>query len=223
MVFLLPFLAVLLSVIMVFIFRPTNQKVLKLLLAFSGAFLLAMTLFELLPEVYQATDFKTSGLFILLGILLQIILEFASKGAEHGHMHVEMTENKFPLTLFLSLSAHALIEGLPLIEGESLVYAVLIHKLPIALILCLFLLNSGLSHAKVLTFMLLFAVMTPLGSFLSQNLELFATYSASLKGLAAGMFFHVSTTIIYESSQNHSFNIQKLMAIVLGMIAAFFI
>jgi hypothetical protein len=37
-----------------------------------------------------------------------------------------------------------------------------------------------------------------------------------LLAIAIGMFFHVSTTIIFESSEGHKINILKLMAILAG-------
>ena len=73
--FLLPILAVVLGVIIALLSKNKKTWNTKLLLSFSGAFLLALTLFELLPEVYNHLEAKSTGLFIMCGILLQIILE----------------------------------------------------------------------------------------------------------------------------------------------------
>ena len=85
--FLFPIYAVILGVIIAKLSKSENNWNTRLLLAFSGAFLLALTLFDLLPEVYEHLNYKATGLLIMGGILLQIILEFFSKGAEHGHIH----------------------------------------------------------------------------------------------------------------------------------------
>ncbi len=85
--FLLPILAVLIGFFLAIWFSNSKQMSLKLLLTFSGAFLLSTTVFELLPAVYSKLEPKLSGLYILAGIIFQIILEFFSKGAEHGHLH----------------------------------------------------------------------------------------------------------------------------------------
>ncbi len=95
MIYILPILAVLLSFVFVFYAKPENKEGFKLLLAFSGAFLLALTIFELFPEAYVGTDSKTVGVFIMAGILLQIFLEFFSKGAEHGHVHLDQSLHTF--------------------------------------------------------------------------------------------------------------------------------
>ena len=67
----------------------TNLKAnaIKLLLAFSGAYLFAVSIFHLLPQVYTG-DNKQIGIYLVLGFVLQIILEFFSQGIEHGHGHV---------------------------------------------------------------------------------------------------------------------------------------
>jgi hypothetical protein len=36
-----------------------------------------------------------------------------------------------------------------------------------------------------------------------------------------GMFLHISTTIIFETSENHKFNLAKLTAILLGVGLSF--
>ena len=112
--FLLPIYAIIIGVTIAYFTKQKNTTGTKLLLPFSGAFLLALTLFDLLPEVYQNLEAKQTGLFIMCGILLQIILEFFSKGAEHGHVHVNKNENSFPWLLFISLCIHSLLEGFPI-------------------------------------------------------------------------------------------------------------
>ena len=223
MTYLLLILAVLLSFGFVFLFKPKKQEALRLLLAFSGAFLLALTLFELLPTVYGSTDPKTIGVLIMLGILLQIFLEFFSKGAEHGHVHLHPKKKAFPWLLLASLSIHAFLEGFPIAGHDTIIYGILIHKIPIALILSIFLLNSELKTLYALVFISLFALMTPLGSFVSANFELIANYYAPITAVVIGVFLHISTVILFESSEGHSFTLRKLVVIVLGVLIAYFL
>ena len=221
MIYLLPILAVILSFLLVYFTKPKNQKNIKLLLAFSGAFLLALTFFELVPEVYKAKNVKIIAVLILTGILLQVFLEFFSKGAEHGHVHLDAKKNNFPIVLFLSLSLHALIEGIPLTHGNNLIYGIIVHKIPIAIILSIFLINSNLKLRLSILFMLLFALMTPLGSLLAMKTDLISAYSNELNALAIGIFLHVSTVVLFESAQGHAFNLRKLVVIILGIGIAY--
>ena len=72
--FLLPILSVVIGLIFAVWFLESKTFNLKLLLTFSGAFLLSTTVFELLPDVYENLNAKYTGVFILSGIVLQIIL-----------------------------------------------------------------------------------------------------------------------------------------------------
>ena len=55
MAYLLLILSVLIGVALVFIIKP-SKTIISLLLAFSGAYLLSVTVLHLLPEVYEHTS-----------------------------------------------------------------------------------------------------------------------------------------------------------------------
>ncbi|MCC4229163.1 ZIP family metal transporter [Zunongwangia profunda] len=221
MIFILPLLAVLIGYLIAKFLKPSSSSTFKLLLSFSGAYLLSVTVFELLPEVYEHSG-KEIGVFILLGLLFQIILEFISKGLEHGHMHHNPNTQQFPLMLLVSLGIHSLLEGFPLNESSHLLYGVAIHKIPVSAILSIFLFNSKIGNIKAFLFLLLFALMTPLGSWLKLQFEFIQTYAAYLNAIVIGVFLHISTTILFEASKNHKFNASKLGVIILGIILAYF-
>jgi len=153
---------------------------------------------------------------------MQVFLEFFSKGAEHGHMHVHLKENKFPVLLFVSLCIHALIEGVPIHDNDSILYGIIIHKLPIAIILSIFLINSKMKMSATLLFIVVFSLMTPLGSFISTS-PWVSDYGHLFTALAIGVFFHISTIILFESAQGHAFNLRKVLVIILGIGIAYFV
>ena len=223
MIYILPILAVLLSFVFVFYAKPENKEGFKLLLAFSGAFLLALTIFELFPEAYVGTDSKTVGVFIMAGILLQIFLEFFSKGAEHGHVHLDSEKTNFPWALFISLCIHSFLEGLPIANNNVIIYGILVHKVPIAIILSIFLLHSKIKLGKAIFFILLFSLMTPLGTYFSNHFVMAEKYHAAAMALVIGVFLHISTVILFESNEGHKFNLRKLLVIILGVVIAYFI
>ncbi len=222
MVYILLFLSVFLGYVIALLLKVKEVKSLSIYLAFSGAFLLALTIFELLPEVYE-TQSKSIGVYIIGGILLQIILEFFSQGAEHGHVHIHEYNYTFPWLLFISLSIHALLEGIPITENNNLLIGIMVHKIPIALILSIFFIKAKYKQSTILSFLFLFALMTPLGNWLSNNFELIQNFHKEITAVAIGVFFHVSTTILFESSKNHQFNIYKMSAVVIAIILAYFL
>ncbi|WP_298393075.1 ZIP family metal transporter [Flavobacterium sp.] len=219
--YLLPLLSVLLGFFIAIALKPRAKKNLKLLLAFSGSFLLSLTVIHLLPEVYESHNHNV-GIFIMLGILFQIILEFFSKGAEHGHVHGHDKMTQMPWLLFISLCIHALLEGFPVGHHHELALGIAIHHLPIAIILTTFFLNAELNKTALFLFMLTFAVMTPLGTLISDIFPSLGNYYNEITAVVIGILFHISSTIIFESSEGHKFNIAKISMIILGVVLAYF-
>ena len=221
--YLFPIYAVAIGVMLVVIFKQKKSSYTKILLSFSGAFLLALTLFDLLPEVYEHLEGIQTGLFIMSGILIQIILEFFSKGAEHGHVHIHKHETDFPWLLFISLCIHSFLEGFPIHQHNDMVYGVLIHKIPIAALLTMYLLQSHFTKTQIIGFLVVFASMTPLGTVISNNVELVSGYVYYINAIVIGIFFHISTIILFESSEGHKFNLSKLVSILVGVAIAYLI
>jgi len=219
----LPIFAVLIGFLIVLVIRPRQQHYFKLFLAFSGAFLLSLTIFELLPDVFEHNNGKHNGIFIMIGISLQIFLEFFSRGAEHGHVHSHSNNRIFPWLLFLSLSIHSFLEGFPVNNHETLIFAIVIHKAAIAIILSSFLLSSKMGKKKIAFFLILFSLMTPLGSFVSDVIPMSDIRQNEISALVVGIFLHISTTILFETSEGHKFNIKKLLVIVAGLFTAYLI
>lgn len=221
--YLFPIYAVILGFIIVKITKNKPVKNIKLLLAFSGAFLMSLTMFELLPEVYEHLDKKQTGLFIMLGVLLQIFLEFFSKGAEHGHVHIHSNTKAFPWLLFSSLCLHAFLEGFPIHQHNDMVYGILIHKIPIAILISTYLFQSGFKSVQIALFLTLFALMTPFGTFISNNMELDHHTLDIINAIVIGIFLHISTTILFESSEGHKFNLGKIIVIIVAVGLAYFL
>lgn len=208
----------------VFLFKSTNTNRLKLVLSFSGAYLFAITVLHLMPDVYSSGDHKI-GLFILGGFLLQILMEQFSEGIEHGHIHIhDHGHYAFPIGIMISLCLHAFLEGMPLAKGQhtELVYGIALHHIPAAFALGSVLLHAHQSKLKTILLLGIFALMSPIGYLLSVrigegtfgNIE---AYFDSIMGLVIGIFLHISTTILFESSVDHKFNLKKFVAVLLGV------
>lgn len=236
--YIVTFLAVIVGYLIAIFLKPQSKKNIKLLLSFSGAFLLSLTVLHLLPELFESHNHSgimqehlhhgiPMGVFIMIGILFQIILEFFSKGAEHGHVHVHKDENNevhsIPWLLFFSLCLHALLEGFPINDNKSLAYGIAIHHFPIAIILSLFFINAKMQPRLVFAFMTTFALMTPLGTFLSEYLVAAKYFSKEITAIVVGILFHISSTIIFESNEGHKFNLAKILVIVFGFCLAFLV
>ena len=213
--YILPFLAVALGALFVLIGKSTVRKQLPLLLAFSGAFLLATTITAVFPEVFVHGNGHISY-WVLAGIMVQIALENLTKGAEHGHIHAH-GNSSLPWALVIGLSLHAFIEGFPIAQHQELLWAVAIHKLPIAMLLVAALWKSKSSIMRKFSILIVFGLMTPLGSFCNVTIPALQPYALNITALVAGVMLHISTTILFESAENHKFNLPKVLVILFGL------
>ena len=127
------------------------------------------------------------------------------------------------LLLFISLSIHAFLEGFPISEENNLLIGVVVHKVPIAIILSFFFLKANYSKTITILFLLFFAMMSPLGSLIANTYSSIDAYRTEISAVVIGIFLHVSTTIIFESSKDHKFNLAKLVTIIIAFVLAYFL
>ena len=215
------FASVIAGAIVVEIFKPKRGRNIQILLTFSGAYLLAVSVLHLLPELFSHNTNEHIGLYILGGFLIQIVLEYFSKGIEHGHFH---KSNVIPFSVLISLCLHALLEGIPLggqlHSHNALLTGIVLHKMPVAIVLMTFFLQSNMQKSKAYFYLLLFALMAPLGVFAGNLFTGLADFHNEIMAMVIGIFLHISTTILFESSDGHKFSSQKIFAIIVGTCIA---
>jgi zinc transporter ZupT len=228
--------SILLGAASVFLFRLHEPKHVKLLNAFTGAYLLCLTLLHLLPELYQGHEGHAGhaghgenealmlGLLILAGFYTQVALDVISMGVEHGHAH--HFHGKVPVGVVAGLCLHALVEAMALgnehthhdpASRRMLMWSIILHNYPVSIALLGMLLHSGMKRANALGFLALFAAMAPIGMTLSAHSAL-SDYTRQLTAFVIGIFMHISTTILFESSDVHRFKLAKLGAIIVGTV-----
>ena len=230
------FLSVLAGGGLVFVFqRRSPQRFLPLILSFSGAYILGITAVHLMPGIF-ADSGRQAGFWLLGGFFIQLLLESLSQGVEHGHIHAHQHASPwFAVQIMIGLCLHAFLEGLPLgsydafheLHGHEhgtnhLLYGIVLHKAPAAFALVSLLLGSGFSNAVVVSCLLIFSAMSPLGSMLSEHLSLSGAWLDNLMALVVGSFLHIATTILFEADSRHHHGVSwvKLLVILIGVALA---
>ncbi len=206
--------------------QSSKTKQLKLFLAFSGAFLISITVINLIPEVYERMGHK-AGYYILAGFFLQIIADFFSKGVEHGHLHVHDLKKGFPVSVFVALSLHAVLEGFGL-GGDAfseetrsnLVFAIGLHEIPAAFALAVVLKSVHTINNRNYFWIALYALMVPIGMIIGSQLVSYSDAFTAVISIVIGVFLHISTTILFENNESHTFSKYKLVAIAIGLTVA---
>jgi zinc transporter ZupT len=224
--------SIVLGALTVFGFKLHEPKHIKLLNAFTGAFLLSLTLLHLLPELYDLPAAARGGHAALLlgawmlgGFFIQLALDFISMGVEHGHSHD--LHGHAPYGVVGGLCVHALVEGMGLgnsttyydpASRQMLLWSIVVHNYPVSIALLGMLLAWGMKRSKALGWLGLFAFMGPLGMFVSGHVPVLAAHSRELMAIVIGIFMHISTTILFESEtgQAHHISLRKLSAIIVG-------
>jgi zinc transporter ZupT len=212
------------------------KQALKLLLAFTGSLLFSIAVLDLIPEVYSGLG-KSAGIYILIGFFLQIVLEFFSHGIEHGHTHTGEGKS-FVIMMLISLCIHSLLEGMavsyhPLnnntLIDKGLYIGILLHHVPIAIALMVVLTEIYEEKIKRLIPLAIFACMSPLGMYLGAHTDFLLTVSGGsyilnvATGLVTGILLHISTTILFESSEDHRFNLIKFITVIFGALLTIYI
>ena len=241
------FLAPLLSGLLIFLVPKANNHNFRLLLVFAGSYLFAITVIHILPELYLQSDgLEFIGLFVLLGFFLQQVLEYFTSGIEHGHLHTHEHEHEHqhghhhnhakPVSGFLLLVAlcvHAFLEGGmlaqpneggPIYDVNAILVGIALHRAPAAFALMTVLSFALNSSRKALPHLVVFSLAAPagllLGTYLTESEILSSQGLMYLYALVCGNFLHISTTIVFESSPEHRFNVKKLIVTLVGAFAA---
>lgn len=215
------------------------QSRLRLILAFSAAYLFALSIMHMLPEAFSGTNIKTVGLFIVLGFCLQLLIDTFSTGIEHGHVHLHSNTCKqhLPYGIIIGLMLHSFLEGLPVYDLKAnpngnvnyqLILGLGIHNLPITIAFVALLKEHGGQGSNNWLLLLLFAAMSPLGylfSYFLQSVGLqgYQLYSEMAFAVVIGIFLHISTAILFETSDQHRYNIAKVLVMAGGIVLAYII
>ncbi|MET4140334.1 ZIP family metal transporter [Pedobacter sp. UYP1] len=211
----------------IFLVKSDKSQLLKLILSFSGAYLFAITVLHLIPDAYSGPDHAEIGIYILIGFLLQILLEQFSEGVEHGHIHKHDDTQIFPYGIMISLCLHAFLEGMPLAADQhnALIFGISLHHIPAAFALASILMQNKFKPAGIIFYLAIFAIMAPLGFWVSNGISTgsiggIEVYFHKMMGIVIGIFLHISTTILFESSVDHKVSKRKMVAVLLGIAIA---
>jgi len=201
-------------------FSKFSEQYFTDLLSFGGAFLFAITLLHLLPEVFsQSLDVHQSGFWILLGFLVQVGFDIFF-GSEHNTNKLLKIS---PISFLIAIFFHAFTEGGLLAfsqdtahigeemhahhhhhEGGILLlsFAILLHKIPTAMIVTSVFLVRYTKNGAFIGLLIMVSA-TPLGMFLheylAENHIISTNFGQALSALVAGSFLHVASVLFFHS------------------------
>lgn len=119
----------------------------------------------------------------------------------HDHEHVDYSSGKTKVS-------------------SKFISAILMHKVPVTLMLSLFLLSIGVKPVNYFLLLLIFAVMTPLGMFTGEflmKIPAINSYKFYLLAVSTGMLLHIITSILFEHGHSKKETNLHILLIVLGV------
>lgn len=214
---------------------PKHNRPLELADAFASGIFLGAALFHMLPDaiskfstLYSNNPYPIAELFCASGFLILLFLERLSNYFAAARQHAHMLSYMLALILII----HALIEGAVLgvnttLATASVIFvAIIAHKSSESFALAVILNRSDLSLRHIITIIVFFSFMTPLGiglgtsltTILQKNSSQF--FTAGFNAFAAGTFLYMSTLhhINHHERQHEAEGLWEFTALLIGLV-----
>ncbi len=197
-------------------------------LAFSGAFITTSVLLHLFPEFH----FMIKAVpLVVVGFFVQFFIEMWTQGIEHGHaIPSTLLPSSRLWGLWLALLIHSLVEGASLVSAttlspsmaDNMYLSIIIHKIPAAFILYFLLRESRMALTRRWMLFGTFALASPVGLFVGWGLIEHTQLLWIVGAFVVGSFLHIGTSMLAEVGHHHQRGAVSIMAVVLGVLIAWF-
>ncbi|MPW24675.1 zinc/iron permease [Alkalibaculum sp. M08DMB] len=231
-----------LGVILLIVFGKPSEKMLATLLGFAGGIMLAISVFELMPEAVFLGSMTSAVIGFILGCLMMSLLDKIiphSHLSAHDNLVVENPEKikavRNPLLrtgylILFGIGLHNLPEGLAIGAGLEaspeaglfIAIAIAVHNIPEGLAMAGPLMAGGLPPKKIFLFTLIAGLMTPIGA--AVGLVFFSIspvfIGGSLAFAAGAMIYIVNDELIPQanSMSSHHGNAGIIAGLLLGFV-----
>ncbi|MCX7951444.1 MAG: ZIP family metal transporter [Clostridiales bacterium] len=210
------------------LFKKTNNVILSTIMGIAGGLMLSVVTFDLIPEAISLSDFKTTLVGIVIGVVFITIVDIMLPQSNFIKKHGKGI--KIALLLAVGLAAHNFPEGLAIGSGFKgsatlgfeIAFVITLHDIPEGAAVAAPLLNSRLSRGKIVLFTALTAIPTAIGAYVGAVIgEISNSLISICLGFASGtMLYIVCGELIPESKENYK-GVFSTISIILGFIIGY--
>lgn len=231
-----------LGVLLLLLFGKPNKPVLAGLLGFAGGIMIAISLFDLIPEAVELGSVPIVVIGFLLGVAALFLID---RTAPHAHVfapdalevenpeHAPSTRNPILRTGYLVLfgiALHNLPEGLAIgagLEsspqlGLTLAIAIALHNIPEGIAIAGPLRAGGVGRFKIVLLTMAAGLMTPVGAVIGQLVFFLSdVFISGSLAFAAGCMMYIALDELVPNANKlntHWANIGVNAAIVIGFL-----
>ena len=201
--------------------KPSNTKMLSLLMSFSAGVMLAVVIFSLVPESLEMTTVWVMILFLAIGVCFMMFCENIIP-----HTHATQTE-RLSWLLFFGIAMHNIPEGLAIGAGMNtqdnfgimLALLIMLHNIPEGLAMSLPLRVSGKNPVPMA---LLAGLPTVLGAAVGKLLGgISAEWIGCSLAFAGGAMAYLSIMDLIPESASVGGYKKTLLSALIGLAAGF--
>lgn len=200
-----------------------SKRFLGTIIGFASGLMLAIVVFELIPEATDKTGFWGTLLFLILGIIIVVIIDKISNLSSNVNSQYTKVAFMVAIGIMLHNFPEGLIMGFGFVNGESLglkmSVIIAIHDVPEGLAVAAPLMLSGTNSKRILFYAFLTALPTAIGAWIGIYI---GSISVNILGSALAFASGVMLYVIYgemipQSKKLWSGTINTL-GILLGII-----
>lgn len=230
-----------LGVVALFIIKKPGNKLLSTLLGFAGGIMMAISLFELIPEAISLGSMTSAVVGVVLGAAMMLLLDTI---VPHSHMsgkedvsvenpekfkELENPMKRMGYLILFGIALHNIPEGLAIgagLEasaklGLSIAIAIALHNIPEGLAIAGPLKAGGVPIGKIFLFVLIAGLMTPVGTAIGMAFLAISPVfiSGSLAFAAGAMTYIVNDELVPQANDmhNHLANVGLILGILVGL------
>lgn len=192
-------LASLIGSLIVLTRKKVTDKFLFYLISIGAGFILAATVFDMIPESLKLSEF--AGFYILGGFFL--IHFFEHVFSQHFHFgeetHSSEIDKKTAWAIMVAFLVHTFLDGVAISSSLTISFlvgivvsgAVILHKIPDGLTIASVMLASGRTKKGAFAASLILAFSTIAGVLWASA---FSQFAGVFLGISAGAFLHIAAT-----------------------------